>query len=82
MKNLRILFALAICWAICSAIAVKSNSEGNQYSAIKDKTQDSSGEINDGARETRIEGIDSGEGGLGSGDGEGGSGSGDGEGGS
>ncbi|VUZ42184.1 unnamed protein product [Hymenolepis diminuta] len=62
MKNLRILLGLAICWAICSVVASKTISDGNQ-------TPEKPGGSGNGEGGS---GSGDGEGGSGSGDGDGG----------
>ncbi|VDL58993.1 unnamed protein product [Hymenolepis diminuta] len=72
MKNLRILFAFAICWAICSAVDNREISDKNPDSPPKEENGGGSGEG------VKPPAADDGSGGSGSGSG---SGDGDGDGG-
>ncbi|VDL58815.1 unnamed protein product [Hymenolepis diminuta] len=83
MKNLRILFAFAICWAIGSVVASKTIADGDPNSPPKEENGGGSeGSVKPPAGEGSAGGDGSGGsgGGSGSGDGEGGSGSGSGSG--
>ncbi|VUZ42181.1 unnamed protein product, partial [Hymenolepis diminuta] len=65
MKNLRILFALAICWAICSAVDNRESSDKNPNSPPKEENGGGSGEG------VKPPAADDGSGGSGSGSGSG-----------